>query len=232
MHNHVAKPASSDFATLARHTVLAILIAAVAVTICFFFVDRPVAYFVADHELPKVPVFKWLTYPPPIVESWLPVVLAALMIRRRVRSLRSVGENAVRFLPKPDRGERIPHLARPRIRPLLARDLVSKQPVAVWHGDYGFAPFGRGDDVGSFPSGAYCAKRGTVERLVDRFPRARLLYVLIVVPMASSLVAMNYHFVGDIVGGAFLGGIVGTYAARLAGISPQRVVPPLSPPRA
>jgi hypothetical protein len=34
--------------------------------------------------------------------------------------------------------------------------------------------------------------------------------------MLVSLVAMNYHFVGDVIAGSTLGGIVGAYAASLA----------------
>jgi hypothetical protein len=34
--------------------------------------------------------------------------------------------------------------------------------------------------------------------------------------MLVSLVAMNYHFVSDVIAGSVLGGIVATYAAHLA----------------
>jgi hypothetical protein len=37
------------------------------------------------------------------------------------------------------------------------------------------------------------------------------------------LVAMNYHFVGDVVAGCFVGGIVGAYSARLGGIASTSV---------
>jgi hypothetical protein len=45
------------------------------------------------------------------------------------------------------------------------------------------------------------------------------LAVLSVV-LLGPLVAMNYHFVGDVVAGCFVGGIVGAYCARLGGIAP------------
>ena len=34
--------------------------------------------------------------------------------------------------------------------------------------------------------------------------------------MLVSLVAMNYHFVGDVIAGSVLGGIIAMYAAYLA----------------
>ena len=36
--------------------------------------------------------------------------------------------------------------------------------------------------------------------------------------MLVSLVAMNYHFVGDVVAGATVGPIVAAYAVKLAGL--------------
>ena len=40
-------------------------------------------------------------------------------------------------------------------------------------------------------------------------------------PMLISLVAMNYHFVGDVIAGSVLGGIVATYATHLARLRPD-----------
>src|SRR5437764_5889206 len=52
------------------------------VALCYFFVDRPVAWFVHDQDLGRQAVLKWMTYPPPIVQEWVPVLLVALMVRR------------------------------------------------------------------------------------------------------------------------------------------------------
>jgi membrane-associated phospholipid phosphatase len=47
-------------------------------------------------------------------------------------------------------------------------------------------------------------------------PRGRLLYALVCLPMLASLVAMNYHFVSDVIAGSVVGAVVASYAARLA----------------
>jgi hypothetical protein len=39
--------------------------------------------------------------------------------------------------------------------------------------------------------------------------------MLVCPPLLFSLVAMNYHFVGDVVAGSVLGGVVGAFAVRL-----------------
>jgi hypothetical protein len=42
----------------------------VAVVVCYFRVDRSVAFFVYNHHISNIEVFRWLTYPPPEVQNW------------------------------------------------------------------------------------------------------------------------------------------------------------------
>jgi membrane-associated phospholipid phosphatase len=46
-------------------------------------------------------------------------------------------------------------------------------------------------------------------------PRARWVCVVIAAPMLVALVGMNYHFVGDVIAGSVLGGIVGAWGVRI-----------------
>jgi len=50
-------------------------------------------------------------------------------------------------------------------------------------------------------------------------PHSRTVQVIAIIlcaPMLVSLVAMNYHFVSDVIAGSALGGIVAMYAVHLA----------------
>jgi membrane-associated phospholipid phosphatase len=89
-------------------------------------------------------------------------------------------------------------------------------PSLIGTGAYGFHPFKVGDDTGSFPSGHAARIVGFVSVFWLAMPRGRWLYAMIALPMLVALIAMNYHFVGDVVAGSVLGAIVGTWAARLA----------------
>ncbi len=92
-------------------------------------------------------------------------------------------------------------------------------PSLIGTGAYGFHPFQRGDDIGSFPSGHACRILGFAMVWVIAMPHSRTVQVIAIVlcaPMLVSLVAMNYHFVSDVIAGSALGGIVAMYAARLA----------------
>jgi membrane-associated phospholipid phosphatase len=47
-------------------------------------------------------------------------------------------------------------------------------------------------------------------------PQSRVIIILLAVPMLLSLVAMNYHFVSDVIAGSVLGAVVAMYAVHLA----------------
>jgi hypothetical protein len=49
---------------LLRRSLIALAICLGAVLVCYFWIDRPTAFFVDRHHLDQVKVFHWLTYPP------------------------------------------------------------------------------------------------------------------------------------------------------------------------
>ena len=54
--------------------------------------------------------------------------------------------------------------------------------------------------------------------LVQTWSPLVLALLAVRAPMLVSVVSMNYHFVGDVVAGGCLGGIVGAYAAQIANL--------------
>src|SRR5437773_8238657 len=208
-----------DYRALLRRTLIAVGLCVAAVLACYFWIDRPVAFFVYHHQINKFQVFRWLTYPPPEVQNWSALVLTVLMVRRAwgpflhwqkvmlVACLSlivaddfriSLGDVCGRYWPD---------------------TWTHDNPSLIGTGRYGFHPFQRGDDIGSFPSGHACRVLGFATVWLIAMPRSRTVQVVVIVfcaPMLLSLVAMNYHFVSDVIAGSVLGGIVATYAAHLA----------------
>src|SRR5438552_18051191 len=72
----------SEYRRLLRRTLIITAVCIVAVLICYFWIDRPVAFFVYGHHINKIEVFRWFTYPPPEVQNWSALVLTILMVRR------------------------------------------------------------------------------------------------------------------------------------------------------
>jgi membrane-associated phospholipid phosphatase len=188
----------------------------VAVVICYFFVDRPIALFVYRHEIPHVEEFRWLTEPPPLVQSWSPLVLIALVVRRAFapwRRWQHVLFLACVSLIVADQFRQSLGDLCGRYWPETWRD---NNPSFIGTGAYGFHPFQVGDDIGSFPSGHAARTAAFAAVFWLALPRGRWVYATVAVPMMCALVAMNYHFVGDVIAGAVLGALVGAWATELS----------------
>ncbi len=55
------------YRTLLARTAVALAICVTLVVVCYFFVDKPVAFFVYRHGIAQTPTMKWFTEPPPLV---------------------------------------------------------------------------------------------------------------------------------------------------------------------
>jgi hypothetical protein len=71
-----------EYWTLLRPTLITMGVCIATVLICYFWIDRPVAFFVYHHHINKIEFFRWLTYPPPEVQNWSALVLTILVVRR------------------------------------------------------------------------------------------------------------------------------------------------------
>jgi membrane-associated phospholipid phosphatase len=205
-----------DYHTLLNRSLIAVVACTVAVIFCYHFVDKPVAFFVHAHQIARFDAFRWLTEPPPLVQSWSPLVLMALAVRRAFGPWRKW--QAALFLACASL------IVADQFRESLG-DLCGRYWPETWHdnnpsligtGAYGFHPFEVGDDVGSFPSGHSARIAAFVAVFWLAMPRGRWLYALVAIPMLLSLIAMNYHFVGDVIAGTTLGALVGIWATRLS----------------
>jgi hypothetical protein len=65
-----------DFRRLLRRSALGLLLAAALVSLCYFFVDKPVAFFVRDHEVSRVPPLRWLTETAMLFNALAPLLAA------------------------------------------------------------------------------------------------------------------------------------------------------------
>jgi membrane-associated phospholipid phosphatase len=209
----------SDEQRLFRGSLMAIAVCAVTVVVSYYFVDRPVAFFVHDHRFARVEEFRWLTEPPPLVQSWSPLVLVVLAVRRAFGPWRR-WQTAL-FLAC------VSVIVADQFRQSLG-DLCGRYWPETWHdnnpsligtGAYGFHPFQVGDDVGSFPSGHAARIAAFFCVLWLALPRGRWLYAILAVPMLFALVAMDYHFVGDVIAGSTIGAIIAAWAAQLSPMS-------------
>ena len=207
-----------DFRILLNRSLAVLAICVVAVVVCYFYIDRPVAYFVHRHERDGFREFRSLTEPPPLVQIWSPLLVTLLIVRRAWGPWQRWQH--VLFLAL------ISLIVADQFR-LSLGDLFGRYWPETWHdnnpsliknGAYRFHPFQADDDNGSFPSGHAARILAFFTVFWLAAPRGRWLYAVVAAPMLVALVVMNYHFVGDVIAGSALGGIIGAWAVRLSEI--------------
>src|SRR5437667_7447882 len=205
-----------EYRSLLRRTLITMALCIVAVLVCYFWIDRPVAFFVYRHRINTIQVFRWLTFPPPEVQNWSALVLTLLMVRRAwgpflswqkvllVACLSLIVADDFRISLGDVFGRYWPET------------WTHDNPSLLGTGTYGFHPFQRGDDIGSFPSGHACRIFGFATVWLVGTPRSRVVVTVLCAPMLVSLVATNYHFVSDVIAGSVLGALIAMYATHLA----------------
>jgi membrane-associated phospholipid phosphatase len=206
----------NEYRNLLRRSLIATGICVLAVVICYFWVDRSVAFFVYDHHINKIEVFRWLTYPPPEVQNWSALVLTILMIRRAwgpfLRWQKVLLVACISLIVADD--------FRISLGDVFGRywpqTWQHDNPSLIGTGAYGFHPFQRGDDIGSFPSGHACRIVGFAGVWTIAMPDSRIVATVVSASMLLSLVAMNYHFVSDVIAGSVLGALIAAHTTHLA----------------
>lgn len=173
------------------------------VTGAYFFVDQPVMIFFDGCQLGRHGFLKWLTRPPEAFVLLSLFVFLGGLLRRRFGPWTGPEKVAVAA-------------ALSTLFTALAA-LLLKMTFGR-SSDGGFHPFHIGKDYWAFPSGHTACTLSVVAVAHVAFPRWRLCWWSLAGIVAATLIALNYHFVGDIFGGAFVGWTIGGTAARLFGL--------------
>jgi membrane-associated phospholipid phosphatase len=89
------------------------------------------------------------------------------------------------------------------------------QPSFIFEGAYGFHPFHGGPDFGSFPSGHAVAACAIAVIIWRYLPMLRALCAVSVAMTMVALLAGDFHFLSDIISGAFVGTSLSTLLVNM-----------------
>ncbi|WP_197440025.1 phosphatase PAP2 family protein [Calycomorphotria hydatis] len=214
-----------SFGILFRNSLFALVVGVALVLFCYLFVDRPVAFFMHDQGFADYPFLKWLTYPPPIAQSWSPFVLAMLVVRRVFGLFRrwelTLFAASVAIVLSDQFRESISFL----FGRYWPETWIDNNPSLIGTGAYGFHPFHSGSAYGSFPSGHTTRTLAAAAVVWIAYPHWRAACILASAAVVTGLIGMDYHFVGDIIAGGILGSIVGTYTSKFCGLMEDKATP-------
>lgn len=193
----------------------------VLVTLCVAFVDRPAAFLSHADLAGQRWAFVALTHlvdpvPPLAVAGAASAGLAALLGWRPGAVGRSLIACCLAALVAIALKDQL-KLAFGRLWP---ETWVQNNPSLIRDDAYGFFPFHGGPGWSSFPSGHTTMMTAPMAALWGRLPRWRPILALPVVLVMVGLFGADYHFVGDMVAGLYLGAACGVGAAALLGRRP------------
>jgi membrane-associated phospholipid phosphatase len=203
---------------------LGLLGTVIAVTVSYLWLDRPIAQF-AHAELPTYRLFEKLTL---IADALTPLAIVAFL----VLGLRGLTTNRL------SRFQSVVLLSGVTLAvAVIIKDQLKFAFGRPWpetwtrnnlsfirDGAYGFHPF-HGGGYASFPSGHTTMICTVMTVLWICYPGFRPLYALCMVAVAVGLVGANFHFLSDVIAGAFLGISAGWLGVTLWEISERQVRP-------
>jgi membrane-associated phospholipid phosphatase len=189
------------------------VLVALFTVICVYFVDIPVALYVKNHLYANRNWSKLTTDLPDLL--LIVVVLTTFsawsfyMIRRRKGKL----DNATDFA-------RILAWATPAsfVMKHVLKGVFGRVNTRFWlehPGLYGFHWFQNLPRCDGFPSGHMLVFAVLLAALCRFYPQGRPLCVAFGALLGFALIATNYHFVSDVVAGAYIGALIETVAFRL-----------------
>jgi len=206
--------------TIARALLLwlvALAATAALVTVSYRWFDRPIAFFVHTHlGHGHFGVLDFLTrVPDPLIPAAIVLLIfEAFRILRRLpltvhhRIASACGLSIL-----------VAETIKDQLKFVFGRSWPTSgghhRPSLIGDGTYGFHWLHGGNVYQSFPSGHMGAACALLSVLWLCYPRGRPLLAAAALAIAAGLIGGNYHFLGDVIAGAFVGGSVGLATTRI-----------------
>jgi membrane-associated phospholipid phosphatase len=206
----------SDIAlSRAKKWLIALAVTVVAVAISYQWLDRPIAFF-AHSELAHNKLFAEL----PKISEWFALIAIIAFLVLGLRGL--TGRPLSKFEAVVLLGA-ISLVASAAIKNQLKfafgrtwpETWINNNPSFIRDGIYGFNPFHPGSGYDSFPSGHTTAVCAAMSVLWICYPKWRPLYALVVAAVVIGLIGADFHFLSDIIAGAFIGASTGWIAVLM-----------------
>lgn len=206
-----------DEKKLLKRTICLLLSTGIAVVFCYFFVDRQVAIWIFKQGYKNYHLLKYLSHLPDLIILMALVIYISLVVQYSCNQ--DITEGSYKWLVFAN-GIAITQFFKTFLKSFFGRywpeTWYESNPSLIHNNQYGFHPFHQGVNYASFPSGHAATIFAAITILWIIYPRFRWLYLLLTFISLTSLLLMNYHFVGDIIAGALLGYLVAIYTFMIS----------------
>ncbi len=182
--------------------------------ICYFFGDREVALWVQSQNLSRMAIIEWATKIADLIKFLVLCLFFAIFSQDDLKP-RTYEQTQLAIIAL---FIGVAVMLKDGLKIFFGRywpsTWIDNNPSFIQGNAYGFHFFQRGTWYESFPSGHATITFYVMTVVWILFPKWRFLAILIAVLQFFSLIAMNYHFLGDVFAGAFLGILCALYAIK------------------
>lgn len=187
---------------------------------CITYVDKITSTFIEAHPFPVL--FKYLTYLPEVIIFLAPFTLIAYVITVLIKQLNQYSATlaiyafvGISLL--------ISAIIKNWCKFIFGRywpsTWINHNPSWLKNHAYGFHFFHSGRWYDSFPSGHTTIMFTAMSFAAYFFPQYRRLFFILANLVGISLIVNNFHFISDVIAGAFLGYIIAHLAIKYYEIS-------------
>lgn len=191
-----------------RNSMIWLVLGSAGCLLAYWFIDQPVAFLVFNEHINKIYFLKELTFIPVFLVGLTVIFYPLLAIRFCLGKYGLLERHILLFA----NAISATYLLKTVLKIVFARywpmTWIHNNPSLIHNGIYGFKWFHMGPAYGAFPSGHAAVMTAGMVALSLSYPKWSWLFGLLWFLVAIGLVGMNYHFVGDVIGGATLGGAV------------------------
>jgi len=201
--------------TAIQRWLLALLLTAVAVTVCYLWLDRPLALLAHAHSGERETFARFTHIPDPLLPlaafTFVALGICTLGGRPMSKPAATLACCSISLIV----AEVIKNGFKIAFGRLWPDTWVQNNPSFIHDGAYGFNFFHGGPGYASFPSGHTAVTCALISVLWILYPKLRPLYALVVLAVAIGLIGANYHFLSDVIAGGFVGSSTGWMTVAL-----------------
>lgn len=188
-----------------RSTCFSFAVIIALTTLCYFFLDRSLAFWVQKQGLPHFFMFKWMTYIAPLIGTLCFFCILFLAIVSLTRKLKKT-EKVFLFASL---SVAIATYLKECFKIIFGRYWISTwihgNPSLLENNAYGFNFLKSDASFQSFPSGHTVVTCSALTFFWIYFPKYRIGIALLALLQMMGQIGMNYHYLSDVLVGAFLG---------------------------
>ena len=201
--------------TALQRWLLAFMLTAVAVVVCYLWIDRPLALLAHAHSGQRESFARLTHIPDPLLPLASAAFVAFGLWALAGRAFSKLGTAGVLCSISLIVAETVKNGLKFAFGRLWPDTWVTNNPSFIQDGAYGFNFFHGGLGYAAFPSGHTAVTCAVISVLWVLYRHWRALYGAIVLAVAVGLIGANYHFLSDVIAGGFVGTSIGWMTVAL-----------------